>query len=56
MGVVDGTPLVQFVHDYYSLALEDGGPLAPMAAELSDRLVIQWHVAASLAWVLQDSR
>jgi hypothetical protein len=26
-----GTPSVQSVHDYYPVALEDGGRLAPMA-------------------------
>jgi hypothetical protein len=35
-----GTPSVQSVHDYYPFAMEDGGRLAPMAAELVDRLVI----------------
>jgi hypothetical protein len=33
-----GTPSVQSVHDYYPLAMEDGGRLAPMAAELVVRL------------------
>jgi hypothetical protein len=37
-----GTPSVQSVHDYYMypFALVDGGRLAPMAAELVDRLAI----------------
>jgi hypothetical protein len=35
-----GTPSVQSVHDYYPFALEDGSRLAPMAAELVDRLAI----------------
>jgi hypothetical protein len=35
-----GTPSVQLIHDYYSFAMEDGGRLAPMAAELVDRLAI----------------
>jgi hypothetical protein len=35
-----GTPSVQSIHDYYSFAMEDGGRLAPMAAELVDRLAI----------------
>jgi hypothetical protein len=35
-----GTPSVQTVHDYYPFALEDGGRLAPMAAELVGRLPI----------------
>jgi hypothetical protein len=33
-----GTPSAHAVHDYYPLALEDGGRLAPMAAELVDRM------------------
>jgi hypothetical protein len=35
-----GTPSVQSAHDYYPFAMEDGGRLAPMAAELVDRLAI----------------
>jgi hypothetical protein len=35
-----GTPLVQSIHDYYPLTMEDGGRLAPMAAELVDHLAI----------------
>jgi hypothetical protein len=35
-----GTASVQSVHDYYPFALKDGGRLAPMAAELVDRLAI----------------
>jgi hypothetical protein len=35
-----GTPSVQSIHYYYPFALEDGGRLAPMAAELVDRLAI----------------
>jgi hypothetical protein len=35
-----GTPSVQSVPYYYPFALEDGGGLAPMAAELVDRLAI----------------
>jgi hypothetical protein len=34
------TPSVQSVHDYYPSALENGGRLAPMAAELVDRMAI----------------
>jgi hypothetical protein len=34
------TPSVQSVHDYHLFALEDGGKLAPMAAELIYRLAI----------------
>jgi hypothetical protein len=33
-----GTPSVQSIYDYYPFAMEDGGRLAPMAAELVDRL------------------
>jgi hypothetical protein len=33
------TPFVQSVHGYYPFAMEDGGRLAPMAAELVDRLL-----------------
>jgi uncharacterized Tic20 family protein len=32
--------------------MEDGGRLAPMAAELVDRLAILVVVVASMAWVL----
>jgi hypothetical protein len=35
-----GTPLVHSIHDYYPLAMEDGGRLAPMAPKLVDRLAI----------------
>jgi hypothetical protein len=35
-----GTPSVQSVHDYYPFPMEDGGRLAPMAAELVDSLAI----------------
>jgi hypothetical protein len=35
-----GTPSVQSIHDCYPFAMEDGGRLAPMAAELVDRLAI----------------
>jgi hypothetical protein len=35
-----GTPSVWSIHDYHPFALEDGGRLAPMAAELVDRLAI----------------
>jgi hypothetical protein len=35
-----GTPSVHLIHDYYPFAWEDGGRLAPMAAELVDRLAI----------------
>jgi len=36
-----GTPSVQSIHDYYPFAMEDGGRLASMAAELVDRLAIR---------------
>jgi hypothetical protein len=39
------TPSVQSVHDYYHFAMEDGGRLAPMAAELVDRIAICFLVA-----------
>jgi hypothetical protein len=35
-----GTPSVQSIHDYYPFAMENGGRLAPMAAELVYRLAI----------------
>jgi hypothetical protein len=35
-----GTPSVLSIHDYYPFAMDDGGRLAPMAAELVDRLDI----------------
>jgi hypothetical protein len=35
-----GTPSVLSIHDYYPFAMEDGGRLAPMAAELVDLLAI----------------
>jgi hypothetical protein len=35
-----GTPSVQSIRDYYPFAMENGGRLAPMAAELVDRLAI----------------
>jgi hypothetical protein len=35
-----GTRAVQSVQDYYPFVMEDGGRLAPMAAELVYRLVI----------------
>jgi hypothetical protein len=38
--VLLGTPSVQSVHDYYPFALEDEGRLAPMVAELVDRMAI----------------
>jgi hypothetical protein len=35
-----GTPSVQYLHHYHPFAPEDGDRLAPMAADLVDRLVI----------------
>jgi hypothetical protein len=35
-----GTPSVQSIHDYYPFAMGDGGRLAPMAAELVNRVAI----------------
>jgi hypothetical protein len=35
-----GTPSVQSIHDYYPFAMEDGGRLASMAAELAYRLAL----------------
>jgi hypothetical protein len=35
-----GTPSVLSIHDDYPFAMEDGGRLAPLAAELVDRLAI----------------
>jgi hypothetical protein len=47
-----GTPSVQSIHDYYPFASEDGGRLAPMAAELVDRLAILVGVRRFHAWVM----
>ena len=35
-----GTPSVESIHDHYPFAMEDGGRLAPTAAEVVDRLAI----------------
>jgi hypothetical protein len=35
-----GTHSVQSIHDHYPFAMEDGGRLTPMAAELVDGLAI----------------
>jgi hypothetical protein len=51
-----GTPSIQSVHDYYPFALEDGGRLAPMAAELADRLAILVAVRRFLGMGAMDSR
>jgi hypothetical protein len=46
------------VHDYYPFALEDGGRLALMAAELVDRMAssLPWHVRRFLGVGSHDSR
>lgn len=51
-----GTPSVQSVHDYYPFAMEDGGRLAPMAAELVDRLAILVAVRRFPGMGAADSR
>jgi hypothetical protein len=38
--VLLGTPSIQSIHYYYPFAMEDGGRLAPIAAELVDRLAM----------------
>jgi hypothetical protein len=51
-----GTPSVQSIHDYYPFAMEDGGRLAPMAAELIDRLAILVDVRRFPGMGAADSR
>jgi hypothetical protein len=51
-----GTPSVQSIHDYYPLAMEDGGRLAPMAAELVDRSAILVAARRFLGMDTADSR
>jgi hypothetical protein len=51
-----GTPSVPSVHVYYPFAMEDGGRLAPMAAELVDRLAILLVVRRFLGMGAADSR
>jgi hypothetical protein len=51
-----GTPSVQSIHDYYPFAMEDGGRLAPMAAELVDRLAILVDVRRFPSMGAADSR
>jgi hypothetical protein len=51
-----GTPSVQSIHDYYPFAMEDGGRLAPMAAELIDRMVVLVAVRRFLGMGDADSR
>jgi hypothetical protein len=50
-----GTPSVETVHYYYPFALEDGGRLAPMAAELIDRLTSLVAVRRFHGMVVVDS-
>jgi hypothetical protein len=51
-----GTPSVQSIHDYYPFAMEDGGRLAPLAAELVDRLAILVAVCRFFGMEAIDSR
>jgi hypothetical protein len=51
-----GTPAVKSIHDYYPFATEDGGRLAPMAAELVDRMVILVAVRRFPCMGAADSR
>jgi hypothetical protein len=51
-----GTPSVQSVHDYYSFEVEDGGRLAPLAAELADRMAILVVVRPLSIMGVADSR
>jgi hypothetical protein len=51
-----GTPSVQSIHDYYPFAMKDMGRLAPMAAELVDRLAIFVAVRRFLGMSAADSR
>jgi hypothetical protein len=51
-----GTPSVQSAHDYYPFAIEDEGRLAPMAAELVDRLAILVAARRLLGMGVADSR
>jgi hypothetical protein len=51
-----GTPLVESIHEYYPFAMEDGGRLAAMAAELVDRLAILVDVRRFPGMGAADSR
>ena len=51
-----GTSSVQSVHDYYPSAMEDGGRLVPMAAELVDRLALLVAVRRFLGMGATNSR
>jgi hypothetical protein len=37
-----GTPYIQSVHDYYPLALDDGGRLAPLVVDLLTAWPFWW--------------
>jgi hypothetical protein len=50
-----GAPSVPSVFDYYPVALEDGGRLAPMAAELIDRVAILVALGRFHGMVAADS-
>jgi hypothetical protein len=50
------TPSVQLIHDYYPFVLEDGGRLAPMAAELVGRQVILVAVSRLPCMGAKESR
>jgi hypothetical protein len=43
-----GTPSVHSIHYYYPFVMEDGGRLAPTAAQLVDRLTLWWLFVASV--------
>jgi hypothetical protein len=51
-----GTPSVQPIHDYIPFAMEEGGRLAPMSAELVDRLAILVAVRRFHGMGVADSR
>jgi hypothetical protein len=51
-----GTPSVESVHYYYPFAMEDGGRLAPLTAELVDRLAVLMAVRPFLDMGHADSR
>jgi hypothetical protein len=51
-----GTPSVQSVHHYYPFAMEDGGRLAPTAAELVYRSAILVTVRRCLGMGAAESR
>jgi hypothetical protein len=54
--VIIYTPSVQSINDYYLFAMEDGARLAPMAAELVDRLAILVAVRRFHGMGAADSR